>query len=82
MNTLKCHIEGCDSVFQTNEPLAPDAKYTCRLHMPSKQRVRFQSHQFDKQLRSGRSPVGTNHIKNQGSQITSVGETVLTEPNE
>jgi hypothetical protein len=82
VNTLKCCIDGCKSIFQTEEPLAPDAKYTCRLHLPSKQRVHFQSHQFDKQLRNGRSPVGTNHIKNQGSQITSVGESVLAEPDE
>jgi hypothetical protein len=82
MSTLKCWVEGCNSVFQTEEQLASNAKYTCRLHMPSKQRVRFQSHQFDKQLRSGRNPVGTNHIKNQGSQITSVGESMLIKPNE
>ena len=32
MAELKCCHDGCTAVFTTNEPLHPDAKYTCRNH--------------------------------------------------
>ena len=83
MDTLKCKVKGCTSVFQSEVPLAANAEFTCREHTPKgKQNIHFQRTQFDKQLRNGRSPVGTNHIKNQGSQIYVAGESVLTGSNE
>lgn len=83
MNILKCKVKGCKAVYKTDLPLAPGAEYTCREHMPKgKQRVHFQETQFDKVLRNGRSPLGTNHIKNQGSQVLIVGESVPRDSNE
>ena len=36
--------------------------------------VHFQDHQFDKDLRIGRKADGTNHIANQGSDVTTADE--------
>jgi hypothetical protein len=36
---------------------------------PAKQEVFFQEHQFDKDLKRGVHPVGTTHIKRQGSEV-------------
>lgn len=67
MNELKCRVENCQSVFQTEDQFAPGAKYTCRNHMPKiKQDVFFQRRQFDKDLKQGRKPAGTSHVQRQG----------------
>jgi len=29
MNEIKCRIKGCPSVFRTEEPVSPKAKYSC-----------------------------------------------------
>jgi len=62
MNTLKCSIGECPSVFQTEEPIHPNARYVCRLHNKTEQKVFFQKNQFDKGLKQGRAPIGTAHI--------------------
>ena len=69
MNILKCSIEGCDSIFQTEESLHPEAKYICKLHNKTEQKVFFQEYQLDKQLRRASRPIGTEHIHNQGSDV-------------
>lgn len=67
MNTLKCGIKDCPSVFQTEEPIHPNARYVCSLHNKAEQTVFFQKHQFDRGLKQGKSPMGTGHVHNQGS---------------
>jgi hypothetical protein len=69
MNTVKCGIGECPSVFQTEEPLSPNARYVCKLHKPTEQKVSFQENQFDKDLKRGAKPVGTTHIANQASEV-------------
>lgn len=32
MNQIKCTMKGCDSVFPTNEPVSPRARFICRKH--------------------------------------------------
>ncbi len=70
MATIKCSGEGCEAVYETLEPFAPETKYSCRVHTPRREnKVQFQKHQFDKDLRRAAKPVGTSHITNQGSDI-------------
>ena len=66
MTTIKCSGEGCVAVFETSEPVSPNAKYTCKVHTPkSKDKARFQSHQFERDLSRAGKPLGTNHIPHQ-----------------
>jgi hypothetical protein len=69
MNTLKCGIGDCPSVFETEDALSPKARYVCKLHSQIEQRIFFQEHQFDKDLRIAKSPQGTSHIPRQGSNV-------------
>ncbi len=62
MNTVKCGVEECPSVFQTEEPLSPNAKYICKHHTSVDQKVHFQWHQFDRNMNRAGTPVGTSHI--------------------
>jgi len=32
MNQIKCTMKGCDSVFETNEPVSPKARFICKKH--------------------------------------------------
>jgi hypothetical protein len=67
MATIKCAGEGCPATIQTPEELSPNARYTCREHTKrNEDKVRFQTHQFDKGLKRSAHPVGTTHIKRQG----------------
>ena len=78
MNTVKCGIGDCPSVFQTDEAVSPNARYTCKLHTKVEQTVFFQDTQFDKGLKFSRKPQGTSHIKNQGSEIMNSEDVALT----
>lgn len=71
MATIKCSTEGCTAVFETTDAVSPKATYSCKLHTPRSKsnKVRFQQHQFDKDLRRSRTPMGTSHLHNQGSDI-------------
>lgn len=66
---IKCKVDGCDAVFETKEPLAPNATYVCRKHagVDTKNDEHFQEHIFDKGLRRSGKPTGTDHIKRQGN---------------
>jgi hypothetical protein len=66
MNTVKCGVGECPSVFQTEEPLSPNARYICKLHTEAEQRVFFQENSFDKELSRAGKPIGTSHIQRQG----------------
>jgi hypothetical protein len=75
MSAIKCSGENCSEIFETNEPVSPNVKYTCRFHTPKVEHsVFFQEHQFDKDLRRAGRPIGTDHIKNQGSDILTADE--------
>jgi hypothetical protein len=69
LTVIKCGIGDCPSVFKTEEAVAPNVKYACKRHTETEQRVFFQDHQFDKDLKHGVKPIGTTHIKHQGSEI-------------
>lgn len=69
MTTLKCSVGECPSVFQTEEPLSPNARYICKIHTPTKKKVSFQENQFDKDLKRGAKPIGTTHVANQASEV-------------
>ena len=32
MNQIKCAMKDCDSVFETNEPVSPSARFICKNH--------------------------------------------------
>lgn len=66
MNTVKCGINNCPSVFTTEEPVSPDVRYICKRHNKTEQKVFFQTHQFDKDLKRAGKPIGTTHIQRQG----------------
>ncbi len=88
MNTVKCGIGDCPSVFQTEEAVSPNARFVCKLHNKTEQKLFFQEDQFDKGLRIAKKPQGTSHINNQGSdvrtaeQIESVYHMWRRDPNE
>lgn len=69
MTIVKCKVEGCQSSFTTNEVVAPNASYICKLHAPAEQDAFFQEHQFDRDLKLAHKPQGTHHIPNQGSEV-------------
>jgi hypothetical protein len=63
MNRVKCSIEECPAVFETEEPLSASVRYVCRLHTPAPQEsASFQGHQFDHDMNRAGTPVGTAHI--------------------
>jgi hypothetical protein len=65
MSTLRCSKEGCTAYFTSDElPLHKMATYTCKDHTAksSKNKVRFQTSQFDKDLNRAGTPIGTTHI--------------------
>lgn len=69
MNTIKCSTPECVNVFSTTEDLHPQATYQCRLHTAkAPDKTRFQDSQFAKNLRRASKPIGTTHIKRQGSE--------------
>lgn len=65
MNTVFCKFVGCPEKFETNEPVALGATFTCRYHTgpDTRNKTRFQDSQFDKGMKRGRKPEGTGHIK-------------------
>lgn len=81
-NSIKCYMYGCEEVFTTTEPVAAGARFICRHHPrqdqvkavreydPKKDEadrdVRFQSVQFDKDMKRSSKPMGTSHIQRQG----------------
>jgi hypothetical protein len=70
MEMIKCSGKNCMATFETDGPLSPNAKYTCREHTTKgSDTVRFQATQFDKGLRIAKKPLGTSHIPNQGSDV-------------
>jgi hypothetical protein len=70
VTTIKCSGEGCTAVFETSESVSAKAIYSCKLHTRSTgMKVQFQRTQFDHEMRRAANPVGTGHIKNQGSDI-------------
>ena len=71
MNTIKCGIDKCPSVFQTEMAVSPKATYVCKLHSKTEQEVFFQEHQYDKDLRRAARPIHTSHIHRQGEGIDS-----------
>jgi len=56
-----------------NHPRSVQVRANGRPYDPAKDErdkdIRFQTHQFDKDLRRGRRPGGTEHIQNQGSDV-------------
>lgn len=51
MNELKCSHTECPAVFKTDEPLSPDAKYTCRHHTKkAPNNLRLQKYAHDRAL--------------------------------
>jgi len=73
MNSIKCGIEECPSVFQTEEALSPNARYVCRLHPKVEQEVFFQENQFDKDMSRAGTPIGTTHIPHRRGTPQPVG---------
>lgn len=69
MNKIRCSIGDCPSVFETEEAVSPKIQYICRLHPKKEQDTYFQENQFDKDMKRGSKPMGTQHIKNQASEI-------------
>lgn len=70
MNEIKCAATDCPEVFRTSEPVALNAKFTCRNHTDSvKEEESFQESQFDRNLLQAHKPAETYHIKNQGSDL-------------
>ncbi len=75
MRTIKCSTDGCNESYKTSEHISPKATYSCKNHTePNEDRIRFQSHQFDKDLRIAKKPIGTSHIRNQGSDVMTADE--------
>lgn len=68
LNVVKCGIGDCSSVFKTEEAVSPNVRYVCKNHSEVEQRVFFQDHQFDENLKRGIKPIGTAHIKRQGNE--------------
>jgi len=63
MTTIKCGGPECDAVFETTEAVSPNAQYRCRKHTNSNEdKVRFQKHQFEKDLSRAGTPISTGHI--------------------
>ena len=72
---IHCCAEGCASTLEILEAINPDAVYSCKNHTKSTgKKVRFQSHQFDKGMRRAAHPVGTTHIRRQGSETDDAQE--------
>lgn len=73
---IHCSTEGCASTFEVAEGLAANgATFSCRNHTQTTgKKVRFQSHQFDKGMRRAAHPVGTTHIRRQGSETDDAQE--------
>ena len=71
----------CPTVIEVSEPVAEKVSFMCRLHTDSVMRkavgntklprptTPFQESQHDPKLRWGRMPIGSEHIKNQGSNV-------------
>ena len=77
MNTIKCGIDKCPSVFQTEMPLSPNATYVCKLHSKTEQEAFFQENQFDRNLKRAAHAQGTSHISHQGSEILTAEEIAI-----
>ena len=75
MNSIKCGIGECPSEFQTEEALSPNARYVCKLHTPTEQKVFFQEHQFDNNpiMNTAGSPIGTTHIPHRAGMSQPIG---------
>lgn len=72
MNVIKCKIAGCTNEFKTEEAVSKNASYICKDHPRMVQvlavrpydphsdnvdaNIRFQEHQFDKELTRGGAP--------------------------
>jgi hypothetical protein len=61
-----------------NHPRSVQVRANGRQYDPAKDEkdkdLHFQAHQFDKDLRRSRKPIGTEHIHNQGADTLTSGE--------
>ena len=66
---LYCTIDGCPNFVNTSGKVNSDATFTCRDHNPpGEENAHFQESQLDPDLRRSHKPVGTEHIRRQGSE--------------
>lgn len=67
MATLRC--SQCEATIEVIETISSSAHYICKAHTKIPQDVFFQECQFDPDLTVSRKPLGTRHLRRQGSEV-------------